>query len=227
MKLTVRTVLEVGSHEAIIRQAYKDSVGVWTWSAGITSKSGHKVERYIDNPQPMAKCLEIWIWLLERYADDVRKVFAGHELSESQFAAALSFHWNTGSIKRASWVKHWKAGNVSKARKAFMNWSKPKEIIPRRKKERDLFFDGKWSNDGKITEYTRLTSRHTPVWGSAKRIDIREEVSELLYSGPGGNSGTEPPERGQGATNGGSSASGGGFWAALVAAFAALFGKRK
>ena len=180
MKITTRVALEIATHEAIIRQAYKDSVGVWTWSVGLTSATGHDVERYIDNPQPIRKCLEVWLWAMENYADDVREVFAGHDLTEAQFAAALSFHWNTGAIKRASWVKHWKAGKVAKARSAFMSWRKPAAIIPRREAERDLFFDGVWSNNGSMTEYTRLTSRHKPDWGSGKRIDVSGNISAIL-----------------------------------------------
>ena len=184
MELTPKIVLEVAHHEAIIRQAYKDSVGVWTWSAGITSASGHKVERYIDNPQTMQKCLEVYIWLLrEKYAPAVDRAFAGHKLTEAQFAAALSFHWNTGAIGRASWVKHFKAGDTAKAKKAFMNWSKPKEIIGRRRAERDLFFSGKWSGDGKIGEYTRVTKNHSPVWSSRINVDVRHAIEAILGSG--------------------------------------------
>src|SRR6056297_1843676 len=150
MKITPKIALEVASHEAVIRQAYKDSVGVWTWSVGLTSASGHNVERYIDKPQSLDKCLEVFIWALERYADDVREVFGNIRLSEAQFAAALSFHWNTGAIKRASWVDHWKAGNIERAKRAFIAWNKPSEIIGRRKKERDLFFEARWSNNGKM-----------------------------------------------------------------------------
>lgn len=179
-QITLRVALEVVCHEAIVRQAYKDSVGVWTWSAGLTSASGHDVTRYINNPQPMQKCLEVYIWALKRYADDVREAFKGRTLTEAQFAAALSFHWNTGAIKRASWVKSWLAGDVVGARKAFMAWRKPAEIIPRREKERDLFFDGKWSSDGTVAEYTRLTARNTPVWSSLVRRDVRAELTALL-----------------------------------------------
>ncbi|MGB1254075.1 MAG: lysozyme, partial [Candidatus Promineifilaceae bacterium] len=121
-QLTTRIALEVASHEAIIRQAYKDSVGVWTWSVGLTSMSGHNVERYIGKPQPLKKCLEVFLWALERYADDVREAFAGHSLSDEEFAAALSFHWNTGAIKKASWVKQWKSGQIAAAKKSFMNY---------------------------------------------------------------------------------------------------------
>ena len=55
--LTVKILGEIVSHEAIIREAYKDSKGIWTWSVGITSASGHGVERYKDSPQPLDKCL--------------------------------------------------------------------------------------------------------------------------------------------------------------------------
>lgn len=184
MELTAKVALEVAAHEGLVRQAYKDSVGVWTWSVGITSRSGHSVERYIGKPQTLERCMEVWIWVLEDYAGAVRKEFAGHALTEAQFAAALSFHYNTGAIGRASWVKKYKAGDRAGARKAIMNWVTPPEITERRKKERDLFFDGKWSGDGKITEYKRLTSKHTPIWSSAARIDIRHVVTRLLADTP-------------------------------------------
>ena len=209
MKITPKIALEVASHEAVIRQAYKDSVGVWTWSVGLTSASGHNVERYIDNPQSLDKCLEVFIWALERYADDVREVFGNIRLSEAQFAAALSFHWNTGAIKRASWVDHWKAGNIERAKRAFMAWNKPSEIIGRRKKERDLFFDARWSNNGKMTEYTRLTSRHTPVWGSAVQRDVSATIERLL----GGSKPSKVPDTGA------------SWWAGLIGALVAVFGR--
>ncbi len=169
--ITPRTALEIASHEAVIRQAYKDSVGVWTWSVGLTNASGHNVERYIDNPQPMQKCIEVFQWALERYADDVREAL-GDDLTEEQFAAALSFHWNTGAIGRASWVDHFNAGNIEAAKNAFMAWRKPPEIIPRRQAECDLFFDGTWSNKGTLPEYTRLRSNYTPDWSSRVERDV-------------------------------------------------------
>lgn len=217
MKITAKVALEVASHEAIIRQAYKDSVGVWTWSAGITSASGHKVERYIGKPQTMSRCLEVYIWLLEeRYAPAVRRAFAGHSLTEEQFAAALSFHWNTGAIGRASWVKHFKAGDRVKAKKAFMNWVKPVEITKRRKAERDLFFAGKWSGNGKVGEYTKLTSKSTPVWGSRINVDVRSEIEALLGD-------HNPPVRPDApATKQSPPVEAKGLWTAILSLFAAF-----
>ena len=180
-EITERVAMELVGHEAIVPEAYKDSVGVWTWGIGVTSASGHSVERYKDNPQTIQRCLEVYIWLLrEKYAPGVVKAFEGHALTEAQFGAALSFHYNTGAIGKASWVDSWKAGKQTTARHEFMNWRKPPEIIERREKERDLFFDGKWSQDGKATVYEVAKPSYSPRWSSAKRIDISADLKAAL-----------------------------------------------
>lgn len=184
MKITARTALELASHEGLVRQAYKDSVGVWTWSIGITNASGHNVDRYINKPQTIEKCLDVYVWALEKYANDVRKVFASKPLNEAQFSAAVSFHYNTGAIARAAWVKKWLSGDIAGAKKSFMDWSKPKEIIPRRQKERDLFFDGKWSNNGTVTEYTRVKANGQLDWSSAKRTNIADDMQRVFTPAP-------------------------------------------
>ena len=61
--------MEVASHEAIIRQAYEGSHGIWTWSVGLTSATGHVVERYIGKPQSLEHCLSVYVWALDNYAD--------------------------------------------------------------------------------------------------------------------------------------------------------------
>jgi len=177
--LTKRAMIEIVSHEGIVLEAYKDSVGVWTWGIGVTDASGHSVGRYKDNPQSIAKVVEIYKWLLEtKYLPPVLRAFKGHKLTENQLAAAVSFHYNTGAIEKASWVKTFLAGHKAIAKQQFMNYRRPPEIIERRKKERDLFFDGTWSNDGMVTVYTKVNKpSYTPNWKSAKRIDITKELA--------------------------------------------------
>lgn len=172
--------MEVASHEAIVRQAYRNPGDVWTWSVGLTSATGHDVERYIGKPQSLDHCLRVYAWALDNYADAVRRVFAGVPITKAQFASACSFHWNTGDIEKASWVKLFKAGKIAEAKTAFMNYSKPASIIGRRKAERDLFFDGKWSNKGTITEYTRLKASGAIDWSSGKRINVEKEMRAAL-----------------------------------------------
>ncbi|MBS7542996.1 lysozyme [Ancylobacter oerskovii] len=179
--IDIEVALELASHEGLVRQAYKDTRGLWTWSIGITSASGHRVERYIDRPQTLERCLAVYVWLLEqRYVPATGDAFRGRPLSRSQFAAALSFHYNTGAIARASWVRLWLAGDDAMARRAFMEWNRPAPVIPRRQKECALFFDGRWSHDGKITEFTRLTAARTPDPSSAVRRDIRAALAAVL-----------------------------------------------
>src|SRR5690348_9557501 len=139
--LTPRIVGELLFHEGLVPEAYRDSRGVWTWSVGITSASGHRVERYRDNPQPLERCLEVFLWLLTtRYLPAVLAAFGAHVPAEHELAAALSFHWNTGAIARAEWLRRSCAGERDAARACFLNWRRPPEVLPRRRRERDLFF---------------------------------------------------------------------------------------
>jgi lysozyme len=181
-KLTAKVVAELIHHEAIVEECYKDSVGVWTWSVGVTNASGHIVHpAYLDKPQPTKTCLEVFIKLLrDKYVPAVEAAFAGHPLTEEQFAAALSFHYNTGAIKTADWVKEWKEGRRDKAKLDIMNWRTPASIIPRRQKERDLFFDGKWSQDGKATVFPVKKPSYSPNFAGGKRVDVSADLKALL-----------------------------------------------
>ncbi len=177
--VTARIACEIGYHEAVIREAYRDSVGTWTWSVGLTNATGHNVERYIDNPQTMEHCLNIYVWALNNYADAVRQTFDDFPMTEEQFGGALSFHWNTGSIRKASWVDAMKSGDMKDAEARFMLWNRPPEIVQRRKKEADLLFRGIWANDGKMTEYD-IHSNHNPNWASGRRFDALPILEAII-----------------------------------------------
>lgn len=177
--LTARGALELVCHEAIVPEWYLDSVGVGTWSVGITKASGIDVARYKDHPASIEECLAAFIGRLKAiYIPDVLKAFGTRALSEAQFAAALSFHYNTGAISRADWVKQWLAGDVTSAKASIMNWRKPASIIERRGKERDLFFDGKWSNDGTALVYSVSKPSYKPV--KPVRVDIRMAIRRAM-----------------------------------------------
>ncbi|GAA0749486.1 lysozyme [Sphingomonas trueperi] len=179
--LTVRIVLEVAEHEAIVPEWYKDSKGVGTWAMGVTDASGHRVGRYKDNPQPIRRCLEVSVWLLRRgYLPDVLKAFTV-PLNEAQLAAALSWHWNTGAIKTSDWPKLVNQGRHAEAR-AFLesHYLNGGDLAKRRKAEAALFWDGAWSNDGKTTIYDVAKPSYTPKWSSARRVDISADVAAVL-----------------------------------------------
>ena len=177
--LTPRIVTEILAHEGLVTEAYRDSQGIWTWSVGITDASGHRVGRYRDNPQPLARCLEVFIWLLEsRYLPPVIAALGGHDPAEHELAGALSFHYNTGAIARAEWLRRFLAGERDEARRAFMAWCRPREIVSRRRRERDLFFDARWTGDGSCLTYQVAKPAYRPVGG--RRVEIRNALAELM-----------------------------------------------
>jgi len=177
--LTVRMLVEIASHEGVVLEAYRDSVGVLTWSIGITNASGHKVNRYIGKPASLEKCLDVYVWLIAtKYLPDVVKAFEGRDLTENQLAAALSFHWNTGAIDRASWVQDFRNGNSDQARINFMKWRKPPEILARRSAEYDLFFDGVWSGDGLVPLYGGVDANMKPV--NPRPLNIKPHLEAAL-----------------------------------------------
>lgn len=178
-EITARCASEIVAHEGIVQEAYRDSVGVWTWSAGITDASGHRVMRYKDTPQPLDKCIAVYLWLLRtKFLPDVLKAFGDREPTEAQLTAALSFHWNTGAIGRATWIKSFVAGRVADAETQIMNWTRPASLTERRKRERDLFFDDVWTGDGTALVYDVAKPAYRPV--RPHRVPVDDAIAAAL-----------------------------------------------
>lgn len=179
---TVNAALELIGHEAIVQELYKDSVGVWTWGIGVTEASGQKIMQYKDAPQPLGICIRAFAELVRaKYLPEVVAAFNGRTLKENEVAAALSFHYNTGAIGRTDWVKMFLAGNTREAR-TFLetHYLNDGQLKSRRMLEAALFFDGKWSSDGKATVYPVKKPQYTPDWNNATRIYIRDIVQDAL-----------------------------------------------
>lgn len=173
--LTTRTLNYIASEEGLCQEAYKDSVGVWTWALGVTNASGHIVHpRYKDDPQPIERCIEVSVWLMQKtYLPPVLKAFDGYPLAEHQLAAALSWQWNTGAILTTEWVKLVKAGKRTEARRHLEgHYLNGGDLTERRKKEAALFFDGKWPDDLRANVYPVAKPTYSPAWGKVKRMDL-------------------------------------------------------
>ena len=100
-----------------------------------------------------------------------------------------------------------------------MWYNKPKEIIERRKKECALFFDGKYSNDGRVSVYP-ADAKGRVQWSKGKRVD----VSKLL----GGSTPTptqKPAPQAKSGGNKGKAAAASGLIAAIAALTAAFWDK--
>ena len=184
IRLTAQMAAEIVGHEAIVLEWYLDSAKppVGTWGIGVTNRSGHNVDRYKDKPQTIERCLEIYIWLLNtNYIPDVRKAFSGRRLTAAQFAAAISWHYNTGAILRSDWVELFRTGQPVAARKFLeSHYLNGGDLTERRKKEAALFFDGIWSGDGTTNVWPVRKPSYRPDWSNPSRIDILPMLKAML-----------------------------------------------
>lgn len=61
---------------------------------------------------------------LTRYAAEVARVLGDAPTSQNQFDALVSFHYNTGAIRRATLTRLHKAGNHAAAADEFARWNR-------------------------------------------------------------------------------------------------------
>lgn len=172
MRVSDAGVAEIAAHEGIVPYPYKDSVGVWTLGIGHTASAGSpdpaKLPKGVE--VPMHEVLAIFRRDLRKFEDRVNSAVKV-PLKQHEFDALVSFDFNTGGIHKANLTKLLNAGDRKGAATAFMGWSKPKEIIPRREKEQALFRDGKYISGGMATVY-RANANGTVLWSTGKRVDV-------------------------------------------------------
>lgn len=209
-------LIEIASHEGIVTSMYRDSVGVPTIGIGHTASAGRPNPAKVTGELSIPEIMELFRRDVEKFESRVRSAFT-RPLTQAQFDAAVSFDFNTGGIFRASWVEKFNAGDMAGARKAFMNWSKPPEIIPRRKKERALFFKGKYSSGGYANVYPAVNGR--VQWSKGKRVNVADLLQDARKSDstpiP-----TPTPQPASPAKSGGKAAAGSGIVVIIGAAIA-------
>lgn len=170
MKVSKRGLAEIAAHEGIVLSKYKDSVGVWTIGIGHTKNAGLPNPATVSGELSLGEVMDIFARDIRRFENRVTSAFT-RPLSQAQFDAAVSFDFNTGGIHKATWVKKFNAGDVPGAKKSFMMWRKPPEIIPRRQAECVLFFDGIYSGDGKVNVY-KASADGRVQWSTGKRVPL-------------------------------------------------------
>lgn len=219
MKTSREGLIEIASHEGIVLSPYRDSVGVWTVGIGHTSSAGSPSPASNRREFSIAEIMEIFAKDIARFENRVNKAFTV-VLRQHEFDAAVSFDFNTGGIHKASWVRHINANNRDAAKKAFMNWRKPKEIIPRRQKERDLFFSHRYAANGVANAYPASASGRVQ-WKKGRRVNVgrlMDDATEPRREPPAPKAPTPRPKPEAPPAN-----SGGGIWAFLIG----LFSKRR
>lgn len=151
MHTSDRGVAFLAAHEGIVPGPYLDSVGVWTYGVGHTAAAGSPVPASMPRGMPadldaaLRDVFTVFRRDLAKYEAAVAAAIGRTPCEQHEFDAAVSFHFNTGAIGRAGWVKIWKAGRKEAAARSMLaNWRRPAGIIKRREAEYGLFLSGSY-----------------------------------------------------------------------------------
>lgn len=160
MEMTPQGLAVTRSFEGRALKAYKDSAGVVTVGYGNTNYDSFAKE-YLGGPITMATTIteEQAEYLLvqsmsRNYMPAVTKTLGADSLPQVGDAGGL-FHYNTGAIARASWVKLWKAHAAALTIKAsLLTWNKAggkalAGLTRRRAREGAILMDGDYGPEGR------------------------------------------------------------------------------
>lgn len=118
----------VRSFEGRALKAYRDSVGVWTIGYGNTnydkwavSYLGKAIGAGMTITEDQAEYL-LRESIRRGYAPMCGKVMPG--ATPNALDAGISFHYNTGAIARASWVKLYNSKQMASVRASLLSWNK-------------------------------------------------------------------------------------------------------
>jgi lysozyme len=217
MKTSDKGIAAIMQHEGIVPGPYFDSVGVQTYGVGHTAAAGYPDPAEMPAGMPedldteLRRVFDVFSEDLLKYELEVHKAIKV-PITQHEFDAAVSFHYNTGAIATATWVKSLNAGDRDKAAKEIMNWIKPPEIIPRREAEQRLFRDGIYPSEP-IVVWQVNTSRQV-IWSPARTL-TQDEALRLMVRVTHPLPEEQPPERGASALIGLGAVIGGAVAAAL------------
>lgn len=184
MKTSPQGIAFLAAHEGIVPGPYLDSVGVWTAYIGHTAAAGAPDPKYMPRGMPvnldmaLADAFAVFEKDLATYEAAVNKAIDGiPNVTQYQFDASVSFHYNTGAIGSATWVKTWRAGDLKTAGDQIMNWRTPSSIIPRREDEQRLWETGEYG-DCTATVWG-VTTTGKVVWQAVATMDEAEIMAAL------------------------------------------------
>lgn len=171
--------------EGVVLRAYRDSAGVLTIGCGLTAASGvvtptpgmvitrEEADRLLR--EALRRNYEPAVELAMSERDLV--LIAANRPAQHEFDAGVSFHFNTGAIGRASWVKAWKGPRGPAWRADVIDrlklWSKAGgKVLPgleaRRIREAAMLLDG-----------TYRTEAPQPVGAAYAKWGIRLSAGEI------------------------------------------------
>lgn len=174
--------------EGDVLRAYLCPAGKWTISGGLTAASGVVVPKagMVITAEESARLMDLA--LARNYEPAVARAMPGATMAA--FDAGVSFHFNTGAVNRASWVKAWAAKAAPAViRDKMCLWVKAGgKVLPglkaRRLREADMLLNGVYR-----TGATTQALQGMAKWGlsltAAEIAAVRNGLRTLGYdAGP-------------------------------------------
>ena len=145
MRISEPGLAMLEAEEGVVLRAYRCPAGVWTIGAGLTAASGVVTPHAGMVITPVLASAYLAKALARNYEPAVKAAMP-RALSH-EFDAGVMFHFNTGAIGRASWVKAWLRDDDTAARKGLSAWNKGggkvlPGLVKRRAREADLLLKG-------------------------------------------------------------------------------------
>lgn len=182
MKTSDAGIFALALHEGIVPGPYFDLVGVATYGIGHTLGAGYPDPAKMRRGMPsnldatLRDVFDLFRHDLPKYEAGVNRAVKV-PITQAQFDALVSFHYNTGAIGKASFVKRLNAGDEVGAAAGMMAYSKPASIIDRRKAEQKLFAKGIYPT-GTVPVW-KVDGNGRVIWKPARRL-TKDQVLALL-----------------------------------------------
>lgn len=191
MKTSAQGLATLEHEEGVVLKAYRCPAGVWTIGAGLTAASG-VVKPRAGMTISREEASRLLALALERnYEPATARAMPGAR--QHEFDAGVGFHFNTGAIGRATWVKLWRAKAAPAAiRGSLMKWNKGGgKVLPgltkRRDREADMLLHGRYPALARATalhnpEETRSAVASWAIWLEPReKAEVREALRRLGY----------------------------------------------
>lgn len=148
MQTSAQGVATLKHHENEVLRAYLCPAHKWTIGVGLTAASGvvkPKAGMVITSAESTNL---LGLALRRNYEPTVKAEMPSAK--QHEFDAGVSFHFNTGAIRRATWVKNWRAkAATSVIRSGLLAWNKGGgKVLPglvrRREDEARMLLEGRY-----------------------------------------------------------------------------------
>ncbi len=178
MKVSNKGLLELASHEGIVPTRYKDSVNVWTWGIGHTKAAGDPDPEKMTGISTTEEVLRVFRIDVQKYETYVNAL--GLQLLQHEFDALVSFVYNLGNSNLRKLVGGRKREEIAAAmlKYTIAGGKENAGLVKRRKLERDLFLNGKYSSNGLVPVYS-VDKNYRPVLPKLVKISFEDTVTPV------------------------------------------------